>query len=98
MVTESPPELVPIQGTFNESSMGRPERSTEPTRPAFRWKPRRVMVTRDAAKEPHGRRMIQRLESMNLPIEFLKQNRIAGLRGKTDSETYRNAKDRKSVV
>ncbi len=62
------------------------------------WMPKRVLFTPDALKEPFGGQIYQRVSDLGLPIEELKSNRITGLRGADERETYRNAKNTLAVV
>ncbi len=75
-----------------------PERPQIDTRPARLWMPRRVVFTPDALREPFGQAMYERIAAIGLPIEEAKSNRITGLRGKDERETYRNAKNTLAVV
>ncbi len=68
------------------------------TRPARVWMPRRVLFTPDALLEPFGQQIFARVEALNLPIEVMKNNRLTGLRGATERETYRIAKNTLAVV
>lgn len=67
-------------------------------RKARLWMPERVMFTPAALDEPWGQQILERLQSLNLPIEELKQNRLTGLRGESDRETYAIAKRTLAVV
>lgn len=62
------------------------------------WMPKRVVFTADALKEPFGEAMYERMAALNLPIEVAKNNRITGLRGADERETYRIAKNTLAVV
>ena len=62
------------------------------------WMPARVVFTADALKEPFGQAMYERISALNLPIEVAKNNRITGLRGANERETYRIAKNTLAVV
>jgi spore photoproduct lyase len=62
------------------------------------WMPRRVVFTADALNEPFGQAMYERISALNLPIEVTKNNRITGLRGVDERETYRIAKNTLAVV
>ena len=62
------------------------------------WMPRRVVFTADALQQPYGQRIHERIKSYNLPIEIANNNRITGLRGKTDRETYQIAKSTLAIV
>ena len=64
-----------------------------PPRSARRWMPKRVAFTKDAYAHAHGRRIAERVEGMGVPVEVLKGNRLNGLRGKDEKETYRISKN-----
>lgn len=67
-------------------------------RKARLWMPERVMFTPAALEEPWGRQILERLQSLNLPIEELRRNRLNGLRGEDERETYDIAKRTLAVV
>lgn len=67
-------------------------------RPAKLWLPKRVVFTPDALDEPFGQQIYERVSALNLPIEVSKNNRITGLRGADERETYRIAKNTLAVV
>jgi spore photoproduct lyase len=71
--------------------------SSEP-RPAKLWMPERVVFTPAALDEPWGQKIKQRIEALNLPIEELPRNRLTGLRGETERETYDISKRTLAVV
>lgn len=62
------------------------------------WMPDRVLFTPDALAEPWGQKILSRVQSLNLPIEELPRNRLTGLRGETDQETYAIAKRTLAIV
>lgn len=62
------------------------------------WMPKRVVFTADALNEPFGQAMYERMSALDLPIEIAKNNRITGLRGADERETYRIAKNTLAVV
>lgn len=62
------------------------------------WMPERVLFTPAALDEPWGQQLLQRVQSLNLPIEELPKNRITGLRGETDRDTYNTSKRTLAVV
>lgn len=76
----------------------RPISSSIDTRPARLWMPRRVVFTPDALNEPFGQQIHERISALDLPIEVMKNNRITGLRGADDRETYRMAKNTLAIV
>jgi spore photoproduct lyase len=62
------------------------------------WMPEQVLFTPAALDEDWGQQILTRIESLGLPIQKLKQNRITGLRGETERETYSTAKRTLAVV
>jgi len=56
------------------------------------WMPKRVVFTAAAIEEPYGQRIYEKIKALGLPIEIAKNNRITGLRGNDERETYRIAK------
>ncbi|WP_240699276.1 spore photoproduct lyase family protein [Spirosoma sordidisoli] len=71
--------------------------STQPRHPRL-WMPKRVVFTADALKEPFGQAMHDRISALGLPIDIAQNNRITGLRGADERETYRLAKNTLAVV
>ena len=62
------------------------------------WTPKRVLFTPDALEQPFGQQMFERMTSLGLDITELSSNRVTGLRGKDERETYRLAKQTLAVV
>ncbi|PSR54580.1 radical SAM protein [Adhaeribacter arboris] len=62
------------------------------------WMPKQVLFTPAALQEPWGQQIYERVKDLGLPIEELKQNRLLGLRGADERETYRKAKSTLAVV
>jgi spore photoproduct lyase len=62
------------------------------------WMPEQVLFTPAAMEEPWGQQILKRTQSLNLPIEVLNHNRLTGLRGENERETYRIAKRTLAVV
>lgn len=62
------------------------------------WLPDRVLFTPAALAEPWGQQILSRVQSLNLPVEELPRNRVTGLRGEDDRQTYTNAKRTLAVV
>ncbi|MBE9113860.1 radical SAM protein [Nodosilinea sp. LEGE 07298] len=60
--------------------------------------PEQVLFTPAALDEPWGQQILQRVQALDLPVEYLKQNRITGLRGETERETYAISKRTLAVV
>ncbi len=69
-----------------------------PARPARRWLPKRVVVTPAAMDHAHGRRIVARVEALGLEVEQLRSNRLTGVRGEDDRQTYARAKATLAVV
>ncbi|MEV1147398.1 spore photoproduct lyase family protein [Micromonospora sp. NPDC049799] len=67
-------------------------------RPARRWTPRRVVATPAALDHPHGRRIAARVEALGIEVERLRTNRLTGVRGETERETYARAKATLAIV
>ena len=68
------------------------------TRSAPRWMPKRVQFTPAALQESWGQQIHSRVAALGLPIEELKSNRLSGLRGESERETYTLAKRTLAVV
>lgn len=62
------------------------------------WMPERVIATPAALAEPWGQQILSRLQALNVPIEELPRNRLMGLRGESDRETYDIAKRTLAIV
>lgn len=62
------------------------------------WMPRQVLITPAALDEPWGQQIYQRITALGLPVQELKHNRITGLRGEDERETYRKAKNTLAIV
>lgn len=60
--------------------------------------PERVVFTPAALDEPHGQRILQRVQNLNLPVEIEKSNRLTGLRESDERATYNKAKRTLAVV
>ena len=69
-----------------------------PARTPRLWRPDRALFTPDALAEPWGERIRARLTALGVPVEVLGANRLVGLRGRDEHETYRIAKRTLSVV
>ena len=68
------------------------------TRSPRLWIPERVLFTPAALDEDWGQQILKRVQSLNLPIEELSQNRLKGLRGESERDTYNIAKRTLAVV
>ncbi|MGC1305656.1 MAG: spore photoproduct lyase family protein [Phormidesmis sp.] len=62
------------------------------------WIPRQVLFTPAALDEVWGQQIYQRVSELGLPITELKNNRVTGLRGESERETYAKAKQTMAVV
>ncbi|RYZ45355.1 MAG: radical SAM protein [Sphingobacteriales bacterium] len=62
------------------------------------WMPKRVVFTAAAAEEEYGQVIFNRVKSLNIDTEILKNNRLTGLRGDSERETYKLAKNTLAVV
>lgn len=62
------------------------------------WLPQQVLVTPAAYDEPWGQQIIERVKGFDIPVRKLSQNRITGLRGKNERETYAIAKNTLVIV
>ena len=64
-----------------------------------RWVPRHVRVTASAQEHPHAAEIVRRCEALGVDdIELLPGDRVTGLRGATERETYARAKATLAVV
>lgn len=62
------------------------------------WLPQQVLFTPAALDEPFGQQILKRVQRLNLPVEELSSNRITGIRGKDERDTYARAKRTLAVV
>jgi spore photoproduct lyase len=62
------------------------------------WTPKRVLITPDALSESYGEALYENIKHKGIPIEILKNNRLTGLRGENERETYRLAKSTLAIV
>ncbi|WP_375488968.1 radical SAM protein [uncultured Jatrophihabitans sp.] len=67
-------------------------------RTARHWTPRRAVITPAALDEAHGQRIVERLEGLGIEVERLRGNRLTGVRGDNDRQTYARAKSTLAVV
>jgi spore photoproduct lyase len=64
-----------------------------------RWLPKRVLITAPAAEQPHTAEIIRRCEAAGVTdIQTLPSNRLTGLVGANERETYARAKSTLAVV
>ncbi|HEX8510738.1 MAG TPA: radical SAM protein [Propionibacteriaceae bacterium] len=69
------------------------------TAPTRLWVPKRVLVTKPAADLPHTAEIIRRCQAAGVSdIQMLTGNRLTGLQGETERETYARAKTTLAVV
>jgi spore photoproduct lyase len=69
-----------------------------PVKPAKLWMPKRVVFTPEALEEPFAQKIYERVSNYNLLVEIMKNNRVTGLRGETEKETYKIAKNTLAIV
>lgn len=62
------------------------------------WRPKQVLVTPAAYDEAWGQQIIERVKALEIPVTRLRQNRITGLKGETERETYALAKNTMVIV
>lgn len=62
------------------------------------WRPKRVLVTPAALEWEHGRAILERAASLGSEIVELKSNRLTGLTGDNERQSYVNAKTTLAVV
>ncbi len=67
-------------------------------RPARRWTPKRVVITPAALDHPHGQRILDRVEALGIEVERLSANRLTGVRGDDERQTYAKAKTTMAIV
>ncbi|HWG93823.1 MAG TPA: hypothetical protein VNU66_06315, partial [Mycobacteriales bacterium] len=63
-----------------------------------RWTPKRVVVTPAALDHAHGQRVVERVEALGIEVERLRSNRLTGVRGEDERQTYALAKSTMAVV
>ena len=69
-----------------------------PARPARRWTPKRVVITPAALDHEHGQRIVARVEAAGIEVERLKANRLTGVKGDDERQTYVRAKATMAIV
>jgi len=62
------------------------------------WMPERVLFTPAALEEPWGQQILARVQTLDLPVEELPRNRVTGLRGENERDTYNKSKRTLAVV
>jgi spore photoproduct lyase len=63
-----------------------------------KWYPKKIIITADALKYQFGESIYERIRNLGIDIVESPANRITGIKGKTDAETYRNAKSTLAIV
>lgn len=71
---------------------------TERTKTSRLWMPKRVVFTAESMEESYGQKIYKRITSLGLEAKILKNNRLTGLRGETERETYKIAKNTLAIV
>jgi len=66
--------------------------------PTNLWRPKQVLITPAADAEDWGQQIIERVKSFDIRVKKLTQNKITGLRGNTERETYAIAKNTLAIV
>jgi spore photoproduct lyase len=74
-----------------------PQSRIEQTPPKL-WRPKRVLVTPAALEWEHGRGIVERAAAFGSEIVELKSNRLTGLAGENERQSYVNAKTTLAVV
>lgn len=62
------------------------------------WTPERIVFTPAALDEEHGQRILKQVQALGLEVEKLKSNRVTGVRGENERQTYNRAKRTLAVV
>ena len=62
------------------------------------WRPKQVLFTPAALEEDWGQQIYARIQTLGIPSVKLNSNRITGLRGDSERETYAKAKQTMAVV
>lgn len=75
-----------------------PERRARPDRGPVLWRPRRVLITRAARGWAHGRAMAERAGALGAEVIELKGDRVTGLKGSDERDTYRLSKGTLAVT
>ena len=98
-----PDEGASRSGHTTSMPLSAPDPSSAPIAPRLArapklWVPKRVLVTRAAAAWPMARRIAERAAALGSDVIELKADRIEGLRGQTERDTYVRAKSTLAVV
>src|SRR4051794_41368340 len=71
----------------------------EPLRRPTLWTPKRVLVTKAAAEQPHTAEILRRCEAAGVTdLRLLPGDRLTGLSGGSDRESYARAKSTLAAV
>ena len=62
------------------------------------WLPKRALFIPDALEEYYGQELYEKCTTLGIPIQDMNNNRLVGLRGETERETYRLAKSTLAIV
>jgi spore photoproduct lyase len=74
-------------------------RADAPLRRTTLWIPKHVLVTKAAAEQPHTAEILRRCEGLGVTdVQLLSGDRLTGLSGGTERETYARAKATLAVV
>ena len=68
------------------------------TKPSRIWMPQRVTFTPEALEQQYGQQIFERTSQLGLQVEVLKNNRLTGVKGSTERETYKLAKSTLAIV
>lgn len=74
-----------------------PRASSSPPPPKL-WVPKRVLITRSARDWAHGRAMAERAAGVGAEVVELPSDRLTGLKGERERDTYSRAKSTLAVV
>ncbi len=101
------PNVLNSQDVISEEVQGRSEvltasLSTDQAAGGFAggklWRPRRVLITPDAAALPHGRAMLERAGSYGAEVIRLPSNRLTGFGAESPRQSYALAKTTFAIV
>ena len=94
----APDLTLPHDGTAEEVATRDLSGLAPPPRPVRHWVPRRAVVTPAALEHAHGQQVVARLEALGVEVERLAANRLTGVRGEDERQTYTRAKGTLAVV
>ncbi|WP_375401637.1 spore photoproduct lyase family protein [uncultured Amnibacterium sp.] len=94
-----PALLLDRQATPTSDASALSARASDPPAAPKLWTPKHVLVTAPAAGLPHTAEILRRCEAAGVTdIRMLSGNRLTGLKGETERETYARAKATLAVV